>query len=127
MKKENQSARRAAIEAAAYELLSERGYKSTSMLAIARRANASNETLYRWYGNKQTLFASLVRANAHAVTEMLEASIDSGTDALEVLATVGPILLKLVTSDRAVALNRAAAADVYESDTLGNIIATLVQ
>ncbi|WP_404927319.1 TetR/AcrR family transcriptional regulator [Mesorhizobium sp. ORM16] len=59
-----QAARRERIEEAAYAVLRETGYKSASLLAIAKRASASNETLYNWYGNKQTLFRSLIEANA---------------------------------------------------------------
>lgn len=120
-----QDQRRAAIEASAYALLAEKGYKATSMLAIARRAAASNETLYKWYGNKQALFASLVEANARNVTHILTAKLEdgSGKDALSVIALIGPLLLSLVTSERAVALNRAAAGDVHDTATLGKIIA----
>ena len=52
MRQENQQKRREQIETAAYELLRGKSHISTLMLAIARHAGASNETLYRWYGNK---------------------------------------------------------------------------
>ena len=45
MKKQRQ------IEQAAYDLLEQQGYDGISMLKIARRAKASNETLYRCYGD----------------------------------------------------------------------------
>ena len=67
METESQKERRMRIENAAYAVLRDKGYKGTSMLAIAKKAGCSNETLYRWYGNKQTLLASLVVANAEAV------------------------------------------------------------
>lgn len=120
-----QDQRREAIEIAAYALLAEKGYKASSMLAIARKAKASNETLYRWYGNKQALFASLVEANAREVTSALTAALDDASDKapLDVLAAIGPLLLKLVTSERAIALNRAAAGDVHDSGKLGKTIA----
>ena len=44
------------IEAAAYRLLEERGFAGTGMQAIAQAAHASNETLYRWYGDKTGLY-----------------------------------------------------------------------
>ncbi len=124
MKTENQSKRKQQIEAAAYALLQEKGYKATSMLAIAKKASASNETLYKWYGNKQTLFQSLVEENAREVKERLQHAIDHNDDAIDVLKTVGPKLLKLVTGEKAVILNRAAAVDVNETSTLGKFIAT---
>lgn len=113
--------RRRRIEAAAYEVLEEVGYRSASILAIARRARASNETLYQWYGNKQGLFRALVQANALAIHERLDAP--AGASALATLQALGPALLAMVTSDRAVCLNRAAAADVSDGGTLGRSIA----
>jgi AcrR family transcriptional regulator len=111
MRDEHRSIRQAEIEHAAYAVLDDKGYEATSMLAVARAARASNETLYNWYGDKTGLFRALVRRNAAEVKALLEAEIAAGGDAVEALARIGPVLLALVTSDRAVALNRAAAAD----------------
>jgi AcrR family transcriptional regulator len=121
MRDENRSLRQDQIERAAYAVLDEKGYGGASMLAIARAAKASNETLYNWYGDKTGLFAALVRRNAAEVKALLEDQIAAGGDALDTLGRVGPVLLRLVTSDRAVALNRAAAAD--PTGELGRIIA----
>lgn len=120
---ERKDARRKVIEDAAYEVLLEDGYKAASILAIAKRAKASNETLYRWYGNKQGLFAALVERNAEAAKEMLDDALAQDRPPLEVLESLGPILLRLVTSERAVALNRAAAGDVHDTATLGQALA----
>ncbi len=103
--------RHEAITAAAYALLEERGYAGTSMLTIARAAKASNETLYRWYGDKQGLFAEMVRDNAATSRALLDRAIADQGDPLEALARLGPVLLGMVLGDRAVLLNRAAAAD----------------
>jgi len=111
------------ITEAAYELLAENGYRATSMLNIAKRAKASNETLYRWYGNKQGLFKGLVEANAAHVAGLLEAALEEGKDPTQTLAQVGPLLIELVTSEKAVALNRAAAADATETGMLGQALA----
>ena len=111
MREENRSRRQTEIEAAAYSVLEEKGYAGTSMLAIAKRARASNETLYNWYGDKQGLFRALVERNAEEVKRHLEEELQTDHGALSILATLGPKLLVLLTGDRAVALNRAAAAD----------------
>jgi len=111
MREENRSIRQQQIEAAAYELLEAKGYAGTSMIGIARRARASNETLYNWYGDKQGLFQALVTRNAAEVKGHLEAELKTDHDALSILGSLGPKLLDLLTGDRAVALNRAAAAD----------------
>lgn len=116
--------RRAAIEEAAFAVLLEKGYKAASILEIARRAGASNETLYKWYGNKQGLFAALVEANARTVAELLRARLQGeAADPIETLRDVGPLLLELVTGERAVALNRAAVGDVHDTATLGPALA----
>lgn len=111
MRDENRAIRQQQIEAAAYQVLEAKGYGGTSMLAIAKQARASNETLYNWYGDKQGLFQALVTRNAAEVKDHLEAELKSDHDALSILGTLGPKLLDLLTGDRAVALNRAAAAD----------------
>lgn len=111
MREEKRSLRQHQIEAAAYELLEAKGYGGTSMLGIAKQASASNETLYKWYGDKQGLFQALVTRNAEEVKGHLEAELKTDHDALSILGTFGPKLLNLLTGDRAVALNRAAAAD----------------
>ena len=111
MREDRKSLRQQQIENAAYEVLESKGYGGTSMLGIARKARASNETLYNWYGDKQGLFQALVTRNAAEVKDHLEEALQTDRDALAILRTLGPKLLALLTGDRAVALNRAAAAD----------------
>ncbi len=111
MRDEKRLIRQQQIEAAAYAVLELKGYGGSSMLDIARKARASNETLYNWYGDKTGLFRALVARNAEEVKSHLEAELKTDHDALEILGTLGPKLLTLLTGDRAVALNRAAAAD----------------
>ena len=108
-----QAGRRERIERAAYELLCEVGYRSASILAIAKRARASNDTLYQWYGNKAGVFAALVARNAAEARSLLDA-VDDGQSALQVLRALGPVLLRVVTGESAVRLNRAAGADLDE-------------
>lgn len=126
MRKEKQDARRKLIEEAAYEILAERGYRSSSMLLIAKKAKASNETLYRWYGSKQGLFTALVEENSRQVKEGLNSQLEENADPIETLKRFGPALLELVTSPRAIALNRAAAAEADNNnsgESLGHAIA----
>ena len=117
------SERRRAIETAAYGLLAEKGYVGMTISALARRARASNETLYNWYGDKAGLVAALISANAETTTRELEAALANDGPALACLEHLGPTLLTLLTGDRAVALNRAAAAD--GTGALGQMLAEL--
>lgn len=111
MRQENKSLRQTQIETAAYALLEQKGYAGTSMQAIARKARASNETLYNWYGDKNGLFKALVARNAAEVKALLEEELVTGQDPIATLGRLGPKLLTLLLGDRAIALNRAAAAD----------------
>ncbi|EBA09307.1 TetR/AcrR family transcriptional regulator C-terminal domain-containing protein [Sagittula stellata] len=117
MKAENREAREAQIAAAAYALLAEKGAQGMSMLAVAKRAKASNETLYRWYGDKTGLFAMLIARNADRVLTRLD-GLTAGDDGLQRL---GEALLEMLLSPEALALNRAAASDV--SGQLGSVLA----
>ncbi len=121
MRQENQQKRRAQIEQAAYELFEQKGFAGTSMLSVAKRAKASNETLYRWYGDKLGLFMSLIERNLDDVNAVLKSETVQTDDPIETLQKLGPKLLELLTGTRAIALNRAAAAD--SSGALGLALA----
>lgn len=111
MREELRAERREVIEAAAYRLLAEKGFAGMSMLALARAAQASNETIYRWYGNKDGLARALVESNARAVRQVLDRALEQGDEPLKALYAVCPVLLQTLVGDRMVALLRAAAAD----------------
>ena len=121
MKHETREKRRREIEKAAYELIEEKGFLGISMLMIAKRAKASNETLYRWYGDKVGLFKAMVQSNAAEVKQQLLNDIETDGPALDAIKLLGPTLLKLLLSDRAIALNCAAASDA--SGELGKALA----
>jgi AcrR family transcriptional regulator len=71
MKAASRDKRRDEILDVAIEVLSERGYRDASMLEVARRASASKETLYAWFGDKGGLFEAVIRRNAQAVQAVL--------------------------------------------------------
>jgi AcrR family transcriptional regulator len=99
------------IEGAAFALLVERGFENVSMMDVARRAKASNETLYRWYGGKAGLARALAERNGAALGAALEEALGQGGDPLGALARFGPALLGVILSDKSVVLDRAAARD----------------
>lgn len=101
--------RRAVIDAAFAELV-EHGYRSTTMLSIAKRAGASKETLYTWFGSKQGLFSALVRQQAEATASGIATALDSGGDPRLALTTFAAHLLGMLVGERSVAINRAAMA-----------------
>jgi AcrR family transcriptional regulator len=122
MKESRRADRRVQIEAAAQAVLIERGYAGASMLDVAKRAKASNETLYRWYGDKNGLFAAIVTNNASAGMTYLESALTQDGPLAEKLVRFGEVLLRGILSDSAIELNRAAAADA--TGELGKTIAT---
>jgi AcrR family transcriptional regulator len=120
MQDDVKAARKREIEEACLDLLAAHGFEKTSMLAVARRAKASNETLYSWYGDKVGLYAALVNRNAQESAAILEAALAGVDEPVSALRRLGPVLLAMVTGERAIALNRAAAADA--TGTLGRIM-----
>lgn len=118
MTPESRRAREAEIAEAGFAVLSESGQSGFSMLAVARRARASNETLYRWYGDKAGLLRALIEHHACEVAGRVDAVLIAGGAAEEVLDRVGALLLEAGTGPRWVALCRAAAAAPPE-DGLG--------
>ncbi|QDC07850.1 TetR/AcrR family transcriptional regulator [Oceanicola sp. D3] len=111
MREEKRAARESQIIEAAYALLEEKGAAGMSMLAVAKAAKASNETLYNWYGDKLGLFRAMALRNGEAIAARLEAALVEEASPLETLDALGPLLLNLLTGPRAVALARAAAGD----------------
>ena len=111
MKADKRTARMREIEAVAYDLIAAHGFEGTSMLAIAKVAKASNETLYRWYGDKRGLFLSMVQANTQEVRAALDAALQPDADPVAGLRQVAPVLLGMLLGEKAIALNRAAASD----------------
>ncbi|MDF3415432.1 TetR/AcrR family transcriptional regulator [Sulfitobacter sp. M57] len=121
MRTEKRQARQAQIEEEAYALFDTLGFDGTSMLAVAKRAKASNETLYRWYGDKHGLFESMVQANADLVRKQLTKAAEGHADPMTRLTQVAPVLLGMLLGPRAIALNRAAASD--PTGALGQLLA----
>lgn len=65
--------RRARLIAAAESTFAERGYQAASIAAIAERAQASTGNVYRYFANKEELFAAVVdQAFAAAFMDILK-------------------------------------------------------
>lgn len=100
--------RRNEVLAAASAELVESGYDKSTMLSVARRAGASKETLYAWFGSKEGLFAELIAMNADATAERIRAALDDTVDVAATLEGFGAGLLSLLVSPESIALNRSA-------------------
>lgn len=96
-----------ALDAAFLELI-HRGYESTTMLGVARRASASKESLYSWFGSKEGLFAAVIRREADATNAKVAEVLDSDIEPRKALLMLAASLLRLLTGERSVAINRVA-------------------
>jgi AcrR family transcriptional regulator len=114
------AAHRQVVLDAVFQLLVERGYRGTTMAAVAARAGSSKETLYAWFGSKQGLFTALIRRQAEAANQAVAGAFqaaegaDGGPppDPAATLTAFATNLLRLLLGERSVAINRAAIAEL---------------
>lgn len=109
-KASEEPARREAVIQAALAELTDKGYDKITMLGIAKRAGASKETLYTWFGSKEGLFAVLIQHQAEATVARLNTAFDGRQDVQETLTAFTLGFLKLLLGEPSVSLNRAAMA-----------------
>lgn len=122
MYSEKQKEKRAKIFAAAYLVMEEKGYKSASMLEIAKRAKTSNETMYRWFNNKPGLLTAMIEENSNLTTNALLKISQGSAHPMENLKLFGTCLLEKLTSENTIALNRAACGDTTKDGQLGKLL-----
>jgi AcrR family transcriptional regulator len=115
---DEQPHRRDAVLDAALAELGQSGYEAATMLAVARRAGASKETLYRWFGDKKGLFAAVIERNAGRTNRAVVGALAVDGDHVEVLTEVARGLVDLLLSEPALALNRAAITSPELARTL---------
>ena len=102
--------RRQQVLAAANELIAAGGLAGFSMLALAQHQRMSKETLYAWFGSKDQFLQELIRGNAGDMIGVLRRGASAPLDDAALRKTLEAFcvaLLKLLTSDRSVAINRA--------------------
>lgn len=119
--------RRDEILDTAARVLAEKGYRDMSMLEIARRASASKETLYAWFGDKQGLLEALIARNAGRVQQVMTQHLDdeatpAGTSPDHLLLEFGQALLDLLLGESAVAINRAAISEAKADPALARLL-----
>jgi AcrR family transcriptional regulator len=120
--------RQRAVLDAALRLLVEEG-DAITMTAVARRANCSKETLYKWFGGRDGLLTATVQWQASKVRV---AAVDGqGLDLAALTARLEGFAsdwLKVISSDSSIALNRIAVAHAAQNknkggkDNLGAIV-----
>jgi AcrR family transcriptional regulator len=88
--------RRREILAAAFAEFSSHGYAGASMVAIARRARASKETLYAWFSDKETLFATVLTDRMEAMSSHVSAAVSGDPPPEDLLPVVAENVLRLM-------------------------------
>jgi AcrR family transcriptional regulator len=116
-------ARRKEILDAAFRVFAEKGFNGATMLAIARRAKASKETLYAWFGNKDRLFDTLLRARLESLAQ--GATLDAVPEDADMharLAAFARRQLRAFTHPEYIALFRIFTSEAPRSAALRRII-----
>lgn len=120
---ESLSQRQAEVLAAVLDLMVEEG-DAFSMAAVARRANCSKETLYKWFGDRNGLLTATVRWQAAkvAMPRLPDGAVTRAALVASLTAFAGN-WLGVITSDVSVALNRLAIAHAGSArSALGRIV-----
>ena len=120
---ETLSERQSQVLAAVLDLMVEEG-DAFSMASVARRANCSKETLYKWFGDRNGLLTATVRWQAAKVAMPKLPRATLTRQALsDNLAAFARNWLTVLTGDVSVALNRLAIAHAGSArSALGRIV-----
>jgi AcrR family transcriptional regulator len=113
--------RREEIAAIAELIFLERGFTETTMQLVAARAGASKETLYRHFGNKEELFAEIVRRRSARITGGQDGELDMNSTPREVLGRLGLNLLEFLTLTDSLSFCRIMVAEAVRAPELGRI------
>ncbi|MEM6618439.1 MAG: TetR/AcrR family transcriptional regulator [Pseudomonadota bacterium] len=114
--------RRTQIENVALDVLAQKGYKAASLLSVAQAARASNETMYRWYGNKVALYTAVAERECAALAARLSDALDPAGEPVEELLLLGQRVIGEATNGPVAVLSRAAAGAAVDTDTLGQTL-----
>ncbi|MBE7184967.1 MAG: TetR/AcrR family transcriptional regulator C-terminal domain-containing protein [Methylobacterium mesophilicum] len=121
---EEPSTRQRDVLDAVLALMVEKGAEGLTMTAVANRASCSKETLYKWFGDRGGLLTATVQWQASQVraSEYDSQHLDVGA-LRRSLETFAANWLRVIASDRSIALNRIAigSAASPKSD-LGSIV-----
>lgn len=90
--------KRDAILNAATELFLTRGYAGTSMDDVAAAAQASKQTVYKNFGDKETLFRDIAMSTVTGVSEPFQAMIGEVEDADDVPAALRHLARRYITA-----------------------------
>lgn len=115
--------RQTAVLECALGLLVAGGGKALTTAGVARAANCSKESLYKWFGDREGLLAAVI---AHQAGKVRIAGEDGRTDAATVrenLTLFARDLLSVLAGETSLALNRLAIGQASQDDArLGGLL-----
>ena len=105
-------------------LLVEGGDKALTTSALARAANCSKESLYKWFGDRDGLLAAIVTHQASKVREVDDGALPRDRASFEAaLRAFAEDLLTVLLSDTSLALNRLSVGAVRGGEPgLGTVL-----
>lgn len=116
--------RQNAVLEEALRLLVDGGEKALTTSGVARAANCSKESLYKWFGDRDGLLSAMISYQASKVrTYERDGERLTSASLREHLALFGRDLLEVLAGDVSLALNRLAIGQTSrEGGKLGNLL-----
>lgn len=116
--------RQNAVLECALQLLVEGGERALTTAGLARAANCSKESLYKWFGDRDGLLAAMITYQASKVrTPGPRESVPTINDFMQSLTVFAEDLLAVLAGEVSLALNRLAIGQV---DRGGSALGALV-
>jgi len=121
---EDLTRRQAAVLEAALDLLVEGGERALTTAGIARAANCSKESLYKWFGDRDGLLSAMIAFQASKVRTEGNDGAPMSMEAFRAhLVSFGRDLLDVLQGDVSLALNRLAIGSASrEESRLGRLV-----
>jgi AcrR family transcriptional regulator len=116
--------RQNAVLESALGLLVEGGERALTTAGVARAANCSKESLYKWFGDRDGLLAAMITFQSSKVKAEPRVSGATGRAALvSQLTGIAANLLKVLAGDVSLALNRLAIGQARRGEAdLGQLL-----
>jgi len=109
--KTTEQVRRDTILQAGIEVFLEYGYVSASVDEIVRRAGGSKRTVYKYFGNKEELFAAIIASLAAQMLSPLGAAIDGDSSLQTTLEKLGKAYLDVLLREDSLAIFRTVVSE----------------
>lgn len=111
--------KREAILDAAQSLFAERGIDGVPIEAIAARSGVSKVTVYGHFGDKATIFDSIVQRETERLAQSICGALKSSGSLEERLTGFGMALIEMLTQPCHLALDRAVSLEAQRNPSIG--------